>query len=84
MEDEDIVGWIGDSRNVIMDGSGDLLSPEDVDLEQVLAKELKMGNGAPTVKVVVGKNHGQITDGTPKPICAMLWELILISNCPNL
>ena len=33
--------WLGDSRRVIMDGSGDLLSPEDVDLaEEFLTENL--------------------------------------------
>lgn len=55
---------------------GGAIFPKDVDLEQLLAKKSKMGDGAPKVRVVVGKNYGQNTDGTPKPIRAMLEERI--------
>ena len=59
---------------------GGAIFPKDVDLEQLLAKKSKMGDGAPKVRVVVGKNYGQNTDGTPKPIRAMLEERIYFLN----
>ena len=62
---------------------GGAIFPKDVDLEQLLAKKSKMGDGAPKVRVVVGKNYGQNADGTPKPIRAMLEEWILKFECPT-
>ena len=57
---------------------GGAVLPEHIDLEQLLAKKSKMGDGAPMIRVVVGNNYGQNTDGSPKPIRAMLEERIKI------
>ena len=62
----------------ILTRRGGAVLPEHIDLERLLAKKSKMGDGAPTVRVVVGNNYGRNADGSPKPIRAMLEEGVLV------
>ena len=61
----------------ILSRRGGAVLPEHIDLERLLAKKSKMGDGAPTVRVVVGNNYGRNADGSPKPIRAMLEGRVL-------
>lgn len=53
---------------------GGAILPEQIDLERLLVRKRIMGGDAPKVRVVVGKNYGQDSDGTPKPVRAILEE----------
>ena len=68
----------------ILSNRGGAVFPKDVDLERLMAKKSKMGEGAPMVRVVVGKNYGQNTDGSPKPIRAMIEEWIYFPSVGNI
>ena len=68
----------------ILTRRGGAVLPEHVDLEQLLAKKSKMGDGAPMVRVVVGKNYGQNTDGSPKPVRAIIEEWIYFPTVGNI
>ena len=61
----------------ILSRRGGAVLPEHIDLERLLAKKSKMGEGAPMVRVVVGNNYGRNADGSPKPIRAMLEGRVL-------
>ena len=68
----------------ILSNRGGAVFPKDIDLERLMAKKSKMGEGAPMVRVVVGKNYGQNTDGSPKPIRAIIEEWIYFPSVGNI
>ena len=51
---------------------GGAVLPDQIDLDRMMVKNGVMGDGAPMVRVVVGRNYGQNSDGTPKPLRAIL------------
>ena len=55
---------------------GGAILPGQVDLEHMLIRKRLMGKGAPKVRVAVGKNYGLNSDGTPKPVRAIIEGLV--------
>ena len=55
---------------------GGAILPGQVNLEHMLMRKRLMGKGAPKVRVTVGKNYGLNSDGTPKPVRAIIEGLV--------
>ena len=62
---------------------GGALLPNQVNLPALMVKNAKMGIDAPKVRIVVGKNYGKNSDGSSKPLRAMVEERVLFPIFEN-
>ena len=51
---------------------GGAILPNQIDLAAMLEKKTRMGTSAPKVRLVVGKNYGKNSDGSFKPLRALV------------
>ena len=51
---------------------GGAVLPSQVDMSAMLVKHSKMGPNAPKVRLVVGRYYGKNSDGSSKPLRAMV------------
>ena len=62
-----------DHFDTLMEFGGAIL-PGQVDLDRLVAKKSVIGEGGPTVRLVVGSHYGRNSDGSSKPIRAFVEE----------
>ena len=62
-----------DHLNTLEEFGGAVL-PSQVDLDRLMAKKSRFGEGAPKVRLVVGSHYGRNSDGSSKPIRSFLEE----------
>ena len=64
-----------DHLNTLVNLGGAIL-PGQIDLDSMMARKILMGRDGPKVRIAVGKNYGQNSDGSPKPIRAIIEEWV--------
>ena len=68
-----------DHLNTLEEFGGAIL-PSQVDLDRLMAKKSRFGEGAPKVRLVVGSHYGRNSDGSSKPIRSFLEEWVIFDD----